>query len=898
MKPLKLTIEGIRSFSDRTTINFEEVGKNGIFGIFGNTGSGKSTILDGAIIALYGKLPGIDMAEMISTRSDRAYVELTFSISIGGERKTYAVERSFALKKDRTYRDAKANLYEIAGETTLLVASTTATVNEEIEKIIGLGINEFTKCIVLPQGEFSEFVKATKAERIKIIEKLFDLGRFGEAFNKRLNVSIASLRGAVSENEARKEPFNDATEENVKAAYEEVARLEKVAAEVEKDISETDAALKKSEKIYETENLLAAKRRELAETEKEGEKISLYKSLVIKFPLAQKIAEAENAYAEAAVAFAEAEKGYKEALSARKTREEELSEAKREYDASDEYKALKKTYDERVAALDALSKDRFDADRKEKEINFLLQKYYAAENKGKELLAIKRECEARGKNLDEKIKTLNKLCDVTRALDRVKDGVLKEEYEAQIGYYEARLSAIKKYDDGKEFYREVSGEYAARLSVYEQKLSGAEDADVMGFADEIDRIKGYTEERDKATAEASALSKKSDETANMLTETANETATLKTQGQMLRTELNALTSKIVALVGKKENFDAEYVKAKTASETLEKRISNAEKNYIRRNEEYGEADKAFAVKSGERDRTEKALAAAKERLDGLLKGEVKTVHEAREIVALVGDPTAFNDRITDHEARKMKLGSEIAAAEKELSSSELKGSDYAIFKEKSSLLLKNLTDVRENLGKSKKNALDLSQNSKKRCIIEKEIEKLKERLKTLERLSDAVKDKKFAEFIAAEYLSDVANAARKTLLELTEGKYDIVYSDSLDGKDGFFVLDNLNGGIKRSVASLSGGETFLVSLSLALSLSSEIFSKSMRPMEFFFLDEGFGTLDDELVDTVIDSLEKLRNDNFTIGLISHLQEMKNRIECKILVYGADENNGSSVKTIS
>ena len=72
----------------------------------------------------------------------------------------------------------------------------------------------------------------------------------------------------------------------------------------------------------------------------------------------------------------------------------------------------------------------------------------------------------------------------------------------------------------------------------------------------------------------------------------------------------------------------------------------------------------------------------------------------------------------------------------------------------------------------------------------------------------------------------------------------------------------------------------------------------MRPMEFFFLDEGFGTLDDELVDTVIDSLEKLRNDNFTIGLISHLQEMKNRIECKILVYGADENNGSSVKTIS
>ena len=163
------------------------------------------------------------------------------------------------------------------------------------------------------------------------------------------------------------------------------------------------------------------------------------------------------------------------------------------------------------------------------------------------------------------------------------------------------------------------------------------------------------------------------------------------------------------------------------------------------------------------------------------------------------------------------------------------------------------------------------------------------------RLEQAVARRAFSEFISAEFLSDVARDARRTLLELTGGKYDVVYKDSLDGaKDGFYILDNLNGGTERPVSSLSGGETFLVSLSLALALSAGIYAGSDRPMEFFFLDEGFGTLDENLIEVVLDSLEKLRNKNFSIGLISHLAEMKSRIDSKITVLPADEIHGSRV----
>jgi exonuclease SbcC len=111
---------------------------------------------------------------------------------------------------------------------------------------------------------------------------------------------------------------------------------------------------------------------------------------------------------------------------------------------------------------------------------------------------------------------------------------------------------------------------------------------------------------------------------------------------------------------------------------------------------------------------------------------------------------------------------------------------------------------------------------------------------------------------------------------------------------GFLVGDNFNGGNTRGVHTLSGGETFLVSLSLALALSAEICAKSLRPIEFFFLDEGFGTLDERLVDTVMDSLEKLRGAHFAIGIISHVEELKHRVDKKLTVLKASEKHGSQI----
>ncbi len=157
---------------------------------------------------------------------------------------------------------------------------------------------------------------------------------------------------------------------------------------------------------------------------------------------------------------------------------------------------------------------------------------------------------------------------------------------------------------------------------------------------------------------------------------------------------------------------------------------------------------------------------------------------------------------------------------------------------------------------------------------------------------DRGKDNSFIDFIAEERLRYVAAKASETLALMTKYRYAL----ELDANSGFIIRDNANGGVHRMVTSLSGGETFLTSLALALALSEQIQLKGQSPLEFFFLDEGFGTLDNNLLDTVIDALERLSKKERVIGLISHVPELKSRIARRLIVNPPSaQGDGSRVK---
>ncbi|MBR1868316.1 MAG: SMC family ATPase [Clostridia bacterium] len=891
MKPIKLTLEGVRSFSEKTVVDFSEVIKDGLFGIFGNTGSGKSTILDGMILALYGRLPGLEMSEIVNARSQKASVALEFEIKIKGERKRYLVERVVSLKKDGGYKDAKATLFDM-GEN-LLIASQPSAVNSEIEKILGLGVNEFTKCIILPQGEFAKFVSSSKAERVKIIEKLFDLGRFGDRFNVKLKVKLSSLYAEKDKLSALVAPYVEATPEVVEQTYKEIKTIESEIKSTNEKIAKNDYNIKEFEKFYDKHKKLSVLKERLDEIEKENarnKKVTEYFSL---YPRAEKIVAASREVEETAVKLEVAKKAF--------------ADARAEYDRVYAKKKELEDKGEEMGLLllekGKLEKSLYEMDAVKGEVRLLREKRNERDEKRKEyalldkkVLSLQAEIDdldLKISRLNEKIESLNALCDLDNALKGVRDGVLREEFLSEISYYDERIAGLANYDESL-LKTDVSDEYNKRKAWFEGRIEGLSVGEGVEF-DEIENVKKYTELKDGAVKNLNLLTGEKGKKNVELSSLKERRAQVLTEGKALSDSVSSIEQKVLNIVDNINDFDNNYVfcnsrllKISQLLSDYDSEVKKVDALFLKKSEDHAVLSKEYQLLADDyKIKEEKANCLFGDGVDG--------VKKAVEIVESVGDYEKAKLRREKDAAEKLKLTSEIEEIDCFLSDRVFDLDDGDRLSSEKKILAERLAYLTENLGKSKKKATDLAENCQKRKEIEKEISLVDREIIKFGRLSEVVKDKKFAEYVAAEFLSDVAADARKILLELSCGKYDVVYLDGLDGKDGFFIVDNLRGGVRRSIATLSGGETFLVSLSLALSLSAQVYSKSDKPMEFFFLDEGFGTLDDDLVDVVLDSLSKLRNERFTIGLISHLSELKSRIDRKIIVEGATETKGSSVR---
>jgi exonuclease SbcC len=217
------------------------------------------------------------------------------------------------------------------------------------------------------------------------------------------------------------------------------------------------------------------------------------------------------------------------------------------------------------------------------------------------------------------------------------------------------------------------------------------------------------------------------------------------------------------------------------------------------------------------------------------------------------------------------------------------------FKETSSILADLKESVKEattELGSARALLKDLQVRNERLGSLEKEREKIQEELSQYQKLQSVFKGNAFIEYMAQEQLIAISRDASERLGFLTRQRYAL----EVDSQGGFVIRDDANGGVKRPISSLSGGETFLTSLSLALSLSAGIQLRGEYPLQFFFLDEGFGTLDSELLDTVITALEKLQSNDLSIGIISHVQELRARLPKRLIVEKADDlGNGTKVK---
>ena len=889
MKPVKLEFKGLNSFSERAVIDFTPLLQSGIFGIFGETGSGKSTILDAINFALYGDIErNPDKIDKINYRCDELEVKFTFDIFTEGARRKYLVERSIK-RKSGTH---KALLYEFSEDgKSVAIADNVKSVNDRITDIIGINKEDFRKCIALPQGEFAQFVNSAPAERIELIERLFSLQKYGKALKAKLSAKESAVLNEYANIEGALSVYGSDTREKLDELKEKISSLESVEAGLEKAAAEAEEQYNLLNKLFEQKTAYAAA---VVRLEKLKAGKAEYDELGRVLPV---LAVCERACAESDEAERCSVRLRELDISDKKLQDEienikikaadlegqlkggkldELCEKlQREY-------ALMEGMQSAVSALSSQSTElelcrsqykRVCAER----ISFSEQ----FKDKSAELSVLRKKLEGMPEpDIDEYFKK------------EFRGGILKEEYARTLGYIKELQGELRQYNDNSALYDFIQRELNSKGEEYKQLILAVKDAkiDVNGeladFRRALDERKKLELSLNKADGDIAAIKIK-------LKNSEEKVSELEERGKKLAAVCRELENRVTEVFGVKDaeacrkkysQTAAELSSARGRREELNSRAEKLQRN-LSENESLLAANRARAATLAEQRQ-----AAEKAAEEFVASAGMNCVAECR---ALLKRYTSYekalrdyNDFIAEYSKAEGEAKSAKPAAETEDITAE---SVSAAFEAKEKARAAH-AENRSELAVLKSASAELAGRLESKAALEKKFANVKNERDLIGKLKSLLRDNKFMEFIANEHLVNISRAASRTLIELTDGRYYLSYVDN-----NFCVGDNYNGGELRKVKTLSGGETFLVSLSLALALSSTICSRSLKSIEFFFLDEGFGTLDGDLIDTVLEALEKLKNENFSIGLISHVEELKHRINSKILVSKATESHGSTIK---
>ncbi|WP_036715765.1 AAA family ATPase, partial [Paenibacillus darwinianus] len=220
MKPIRLSLSGLQSYRELQTVDFDALCEAGVFGIFGPTGSGKSSILDAVTLALYGKVErAANGTQGIMNQSEKMLsVAFTFELSGPGEANRFRVERQFKRGGDVSVSSGVCRFIEMTPQGEAVLADKLADVNRCVEERIGLTMQDFTRAVVLPQGKFAEFLSLTGKERRQMLQRLFSLERFGDGLTSRLSHRVKASEGALAETAAEQQGLGDASQASLEAA--------------------------------------------------------------------------------------------------------------------------------------------------------------------------------------------------------------------------------------------------------------------------------------------------------------------------------------------------------------------------------------------------------------------------------------------------------------------------------------------------------------------------------------------------------------------------------------------------------------------------------------------------------------------------------------------------------
>ncbi|WP_027091137.1 AAA family ATPase [Cohnella thermotolerans] len=331
MKPIQLELAGLQSYREKMTVDFERLCGGGVFGIFGPTGSGKSSILDAMTLALYGRVERAAKGTqgIMNGAENKLSVAFTFELSGGGERARYRVERQYKRAGESGVHSSLCRLIETGPDGDRVLADKQGEVDAAVERLIGLTMPDFTRAVVLPQGKFAEFLTLTGKDRRQMLQRLFRLERYGDKLAARLSARAESVRAALRETEAEQQGLGDASPEALQAALERLAEAKETARKLREELLRAETEHESLTRMRERQLELRRVEERLAALDAEAPRMEEREKLLERLKQAERlfpaIRDADEAEREALVRANEL--GAAEARCAESAKEAETAEA-------------------------------------------------------------------------------------------------------------------------------------------------------------------------------------------------------------------------------------------------------------------------------------------------------------------------------------------------------------------------------------------------------------------------------------------------------------------------------------------------------------------------------------------------------------------------------------------
>ncbi len=799
MRPVRLLLDGFGCYRQAAEADFSDVD---FFALVGPTGSGKSTLIDGLCFALYGTVPrwGKEnaIAQALAPAANACRVCLVFEAAgkrYGAVRALTRDKRGQVHTKEARLElldpeiPADAPIAEILAASIDQLAEGPDQVKARVQEILGLTYEHFTQSVLLPQGQFSEFLHAKASARQDLLVELLAFGvynKVGQLARKRAELANDRMRIA----QTARTQLADATEEAESRAATRVMELTGLARIVEEKLQSLGQLKEQAERAAQ----------QAGEVRKETGLLAAVQIPAEVPGLAQRISEADQL------------------LAARRKQRDAADEAEAQAQQAREVlpdrtrmEILRKAYEDQRDLIMQLEQLERTLAEKQADQQRQAAKVQAAEHELQrardDLVHTERSHAAAALAQDLRVGDACPVClqpvaslphhptpaDLTQAKAAVDsaDKQLRQEQAAHQKVASATAAASSNVENTQKQIERSS-----------TTLTGASsEADVLALLEVI-------------TAADQTLSKAQKEARTRRAELA---AAEKTRSSLIeeetkaRAELNRFRDSVVQL-GAPAIEDTDLAAAWQALTTW------ARAQHAERGKRQPDLDATAAGIQHQATNEESTLI-------GLLteRGITEPADPARAAAAV--------------------------ATQRERATNQL-------------------TAVREN--------------RKKAARLDDQIRVYREEEQVAAMLGQLLRATSFEGWVCGEALDSLVAEASETLMELSAGQYQL----DRDNRNDLIVIDYQDAAARRPVHTLSGGETFQASLALALALSSQVIglSAGMRDLNSMFLDEGFGTLDEDTLETVATTLERLATDSDRmVGVITHVAALAERVPVRFVV---------------